>query len=125
MRITKQMSEIPFKNPNPVSAYHHGNFPREALWQATVSGWFKEDGWLVYHTHDSRRSDAGFPDMVCVLPGVASIFAELKIETGKLTFAQEQWLLSLAKTGEMAYLWRPSDTNEIQDLLNDCRVLSS
>ena len=41
-------------------------------------------GWLVYHTFDSRRSAAGFPDLVMVRNG-RLIFAELKSATGKAT----------------------------------------
>lgn len=64
-------------------------------------------GWLCYHTHDSRKSTAGFPDLVLVRqyrqPGRA-LFAELKTERGRLSPAQETWCHALG-----AHIWRPSD----------------
>lgn len=71
-------------------------------------------GWFHYHTHDSRRSEAGFPDLVLVR-GDRLIFAELKSAKGRLTPAQADWLKRLnavapspGKTVEV-YLWRPVD----------------
>ena len=51
-------------------------------------------GWMVYHTYDSRRSTAGFPDLVLVKPPVV-IFAELKTEKGTPSTAQDEWLEKL------------------------------
>jgi len=72
-------------------------------------------GWLIYHTHDSRRSQPGFPDLVLVRERV--IFAELKTERGKLTRAQRIWLAALAGASVEAYCWRPSDTDTIAAIL--------
>jgi hypothetical protein len=68
----------------------------------------KVHGWLTYHTHDSRKSEEGFPDLVLAKPG-RLIFAELKNNTRKLTPAQHTWLDVVAHTvpGVEAYLWRP------------------
>lgn len=64
-------------------------------------------GWLVYHTHDSRHSAAGFPDLVMVHPGSgALLFAELKTARGKVTPEQWEWLRALAVRG-VSFLWRP------------------
>lgn len=74
-------------------------------------------GWLVYHTHDSRRSQAGFPDLVlCKPPRV--IYAELKSERGRVRPEQQQWLERLRACGADARLWRPSDWKEIQEVLS-------
>ena len=81
-------------------------------------------GYLCYHTHDSRRSTAGFPDLVMVSPH-RLVFAELKKEKGKATAAQEDWLNRLdvieRKSGGLvvARLWRPSDwlSGEIERIL--------
>jgi hypothetical protein len=53
--------------------------------------------WLVYHTHDSRRSQAGFPDVMLVGhpagPFAGRMYAlELKTKTGRTTAEQERWL---------------------------------
>jgi hypothetical protein len=86
----------------------------EGRFLAQVKTLAKQHGWLVYHTHDSRRSDEGFPDMVMVGPD-AVIFAELKTTTGKLTAHQALWLELLRHTGRVeAYLWRPQDWPVIQ-----------
>lgn len=65
-------------------------------------------GWLRYHTHDSRRSHPGFPDLVLVRPPQL-LFVELKSAKGKATAAQQAWLDALSQCGPFcrARLWRP------------------
>jgi hypothetical protein len=70
-----------------------------------LAGWL---GWKTYHTHDSRRSDAGFPDLAMVRGGRA-IFAELKTAKGRVTQAQLDWLAALAAAGAESHIWRPAD----------------
>ena len=66
-------------------------------------------GWLEYHTHDSRRSGEGFPDLVLAhRTDGRIIFAELKRMSGKLSAAQEEWLAVLGLRGT-TYVWRPDD----------------
>ena len=84
------------------------------------------NGFLVYHTFDSRRSAAGFPDLVLVKPRVAVgpvkgriIFAEVKKEKGKLTKAQEDWWRALAIAKAEYYIWRPSGWNQILKTLGE------
>lgn len=66
-------------------------------------------GWLVYHTHDSRRSQAGFPDLV-LLRGDTLILWELKNAKRKVSPEQQVWLDALggAKNVEAAVV-RPAD----------------
>jgi hypothetical protein len=65
-------------------------------------------GWLAYHTHDSRRSAAGFPDLVlCRPPRV--VFAELKREGERPRLEQREWLEALAQAGAETYLWTPAE----------------
>ena len=74
-------------------------------------------GWRVYHTFDSRRSAAGFPDLVLVRPPRV-IFAELKRENGRLTIPQKLWGDDLEQcSGVDYYLWRPSDWDSILGML--------
>tara|TARA_R110000744_G_scaffold112956_1_gene211702 strand:+ start:277 stop:606 length:330 start_codon:yes stop_codon:yes gene_type:complete len=73
--------------------------------------------WLVYHTHDSRRSQPGFPDLT-MAKGGRLIFAELKSEKGRVSPHQQVWLNQLEKIkGVEVYLWRPSHIDEIVDKL--------
>jgi hypothetical protein len=65
-------------------------------------------GWLVYHTHDSRHSASGFPDLTLVR-GDRLLFAELKSETGKLSLSQQVWFEALVASGNDVRVWRPSD----------------
>jgi hypothetical protein len=70
-----------------------------------------------YHPFLSTWSEEGFPDCTIIkIPRL--IFAELKSEKGKLTPAQEEWLelLKQCKTIE-AYCWRPSQFEEIAEIL--------
>ena len=66
----------------------------------------KLGGWDYYHTHDSRRSPAGWPDLVLCRPPEI-IFAELKTQKGRLTAAQKHWLDMLLACGQETYVWRP------------------
>jgi hypothetical protein len=65
-------------------------------------------GWAMYHTHDSRRSEPGFPDLVLMRPP-RILFRELKTETGRVTPAQQKWLDELTACGADAAVWRPRD----------------
>lgn len=65
-------------------------------------------GYRCYHTHDSRRSAAGFPDLVLAKPG-RLVFAELKSEKGKVSREQEQWIETLRAAGAHVCLWRAGD----------------
>ena len=81
-------------------------------------------GYLHYHTHDSRKSDFGWPDLVLarVAQPMRLIFAELKAEDGELTVFQERWLNVLAANPEIeVYLWRPHHWPYILEVLNAVR----
>jgi len=84
-------------------------------------------GWLAYHTHDSRRSQAGYPDLHLVHVGrKLSIFRELKTMKGKTTAAQNEWLAALTVAGHDAAVWRPLDwfDNTISETLFPSGVTS-
>ncbi len=73
--------------------------------------------WLYYHTWRAIHSPAGFPDCVLV-KGERLIFAELKSEKGQPTMEQCEWLEALnGVPGIEAYLWKPSDFDEIVEVL--------
>ena len=91
--------------------------------------------WRTYHTLWSVGSDGGMPDLVLVRPPRV-LFCELKTERGRLTKGrlhptnrgrrtrwtdgQLEWLADLARCpGVETYLWRPSDAQEIAQILGD------
>ncbi|HSX21338.1 MAG TPA: VRR-NUC domain-containing protein [Gaiellaceae bacterium] len=73
-------------------------------------------GWLAYHTHDSRHSASGFPDLVLARRGML-VFAELKDATSKPTLAQRDWLDALAAAHQHVYLWRPAHLTDVATFL--------
>jgi len=84
--------------------------------QNKIIDWATLNGWLHYHTHDSRRSPSGFPDLVLVrAPEI--IYAELKAEGKYATPRQRVWIASLKASGQEVYLWRPRDWPEIENRL--------
>jgi len=84
---------------------------RKVLEVETFQPWvvkvFRDEGWEAYHTHDSRRSERGFPDLVLVRQVV--LYRELKTMTGRLSLDQRRWRDALQGANEDWDLWRPSD----------------
>lgn len=65
---------------------------------------------LAYHTHDSRRSAPGFPDLVLVSSRRGRVlFRELKTDVGRISPQQRAWLTGLTAGGADAGVWRPAD----------------
>ena len=92
----------------------------EKQFQANVVALAKTFNWLVYHTHDSRRSEPGFPDLVLVRERV--LFRELKTESGSLTKAQEVWGSKLREAGADYAIWRPRHLSQIaKELSSKCK----
>lgn len=76
-------------------------------------------GWLVYTTWSSMHSPAGYPDLTLVHPEQRRvIWAELKVQHGRVTPDQERWLTALRQAGQEAYLWRPADLDRIVTILS-------
>lgn len=79
-------------------------------------------GWSVYHTFDSRRSAAGFPDLTLVRDG-EMIMAEVKSQTGRVRSSQLDWYARLLLVQDAApdafavRVWRPSDMPAIESIL--------
>lgn len=88
----------------------------ERAFMADVIREAKNRSWRVYHTHDSRKSTPGFPDLVLVRDRV--IFAELKTATGRVEPAQQEWLDAITHAGVTSALWRPADWPTILETLN-------
>lgn len=87
----------------------------EREFQAEVVKTARSCGWITYHTHDSRRSDKGFPDLVLVRERV--VFAELKTDTGRESAEQLEWMRRLKRAGAEAYVWRPRHMDDIHATL--------
>lgn len=107
----------------------------EAHFQRQVEQLATFYGWRHYHTHDSRRSAPGFPDLVLVR-GVELIFAELKTDKGRVRPEQAEWHDALREICEAVdfatsiaegvdvvhdqllprvevHLWRPADFSSL------------
>ena len=88
----------------------------EKQWQLQVIDLARLYGWRYYHTFDSRRSAAGFPDLVLFRPG-RFLMAELKTDKGKLTAAQKEMIDDLTEAGVDVHVFRPSDFDQICEVL--------
>jgi hypothetical protein len=87
----------------------------ERQWQAQVVDAARLLGWRVYHTHDSRRSEPGWPDLALVRDRL--IMAELKTDRGRVSLAQREWLDALRAADVETYLWRPADWDDVIAIL--------
>lgn len=88
--------------------------PNEKVFQAIAERLFRSHDWLVFHTYDARRSEPGFPDLVCVHPKHGVVFAELKMPDGRLSDAQKRWLTALDRAGARPYVWRPNNYRDME-----------
>lgn len=73
-------------------------------------------GWRWYHTFDSRRSAAGFPDAI-FLRRPRILWVEFKADRGRVTSAQDAWIKELRACDQEAYIWRPRSWEQIEKLL--------
>lgn len=73
-------------------------------------------GWRVYYVPDSRRSEAGWPDLVLARGGVV-LFRELKTKKGRVRKDQVWWMRMLWASGADTGVWRPDDWPEIRRTL--------
>jgi len=88
----------------------------EAAFMADVVRLARRNGFLVYHTHTSKRSAPGFPDLVLARPPLL-IVAELKVGRNLPTPEQGEWLSAFREAGVRAVVWRPADWPEIERTL--------
>lgn len=89
-------------------------FQKKVVDLAVALGWPRE---FIYHTHDSRRSGKGFPDLVMARPP-REVHIELKREKNSYpTAEQKAWREILEQCNQEVYLWRPSDWPEILEVL--------
>ena len=96
----------------------------EDAWQRQVIGLASFYGWRTYHTHDSRRSQRGYPDLTLIRPPEL-IFAELKTRTGRISPEQAAWLADLEQIpGVDTYIWRPADFDDVHARLARGRNLT-
>lgn len=80
-------------------------------------------GWMTYHTHTSKGSEPGWPDLVLLSVRQARLLVvELKREGEQPTPAQELWLGALASIGVETGVWRPGDLPEIATVLRGRRL---
>ena len=63
----------------------------EKEFQAVVLEAAKVNGWMAYHTYDSRKSQSGFPDLI-LIRGAVCLALELKSDKGVPSAAQKKWI---------------------------------
>jgi hypothetical protein len=91
----------------------------EREWQRQITDLATMLGWSWYHTHDSRRSPAGFPDLVLWRERV--VYVELKAQRGRLRPEQRVTITAFRQAGAEVYVWRPSDFDTARRVLTVLR----
>ena len=89
----------------------------EKQWMAQVVELAGIFGWDHYHPWLSIHSPRGWPDLALCRPP-RLVLAELKSEKGKVSEAQDRWMDLLREcAGVEVYLWRPSDIDDVANVL--------
>jgi hypothetical protein len=96
---------------------HDSEIPEKDL-QALIVRIAKTAGWMVYHTYDSRKSAAGFPDLVLIHTAKKKLFVmELKSKKGAVTDEQAKWIDAFTLVFENGHydakIIRPSDLDYV------------
>ncbi len=107
---------------------------RRVLWESITEADFMAGiirdaetlGWMAYHTHDSRRSSEGFPDLFMIHPKKHRVvILETKAMKTKTTAKQRAWIVALQAFAVVvgpkffyAAIVRPSDQTLIDSLLS-------
>ena len=75
-------------------------------------------GWMTYHTHNSQRSEPGWPDLA-LYKDRRLVFIETKRQIGRVTPEQQTWIdaLNTVDGAVQAYIFRPSDWDQIHEVL--------
>lgn len=80
-------------------------------------------GWEAIHIHGCihyRYNRAGLPDLFLRKEGKSvpmMLVAELKTTRGIVTEPQRRWLNAFNVMGASAYIWRPTDIDEVERIL--------
>jgi hypothetical protein len=94
----------------------------ESVFQGRVGSYATARGALHYHTHNSERSEGGFPDSVIV--GNYIMFRELKSDSDSATVStnQRKWIEKLESVGADVGVWWPIDweTGKAQAEIDAC-----
>ena len=102
------MSTHRIRIPIPIRAAPHRQRQRpEDAFQAQIIQLATLHGWTHYHTHDSRKSVAGFPDLI-LIRGAVLLAVEVKQGTNTTTDEQRVWLQHFRDTGAGAWVYRPT-----------------
>lgn len=91
--------------------------PSESDRQRVIIAAAEQYGWLWYHSTDSRRDPAGWPDLVLVKPPRV-LFVELKSTGGRVRPEQHVWMAALAECDTIAsgYVYPSDDTALLERL---------
>jgi hypothetical protein len=81
----------------------------ERAFQSQIIDLFRLYGWETFSLPDSRRvTSSGYPDLTLMHPESNwLVFAELKIDGGKISKRQRVWLDGLIDAGQNVYEWWP------------------
>lgn len=102
----------------------------ESQFQAQVIQLARINQWKVFHPakmqardgtwRTALQGDKGWPDLVLAHKDRGLIVAELKTDTGKVSFEQQAWLTHLAPWAEV-HVWRPKDIDFIAERLSQAK----
>lgn len=82
--------------------------PSEAEFERRVMALARSLGYLAFHPHSARHSEAGFPDVSLLRERDGRlVHAELKVGAGTVRPMQRRWLAAAARNPALEwYLWR-------------------
>ena len=118
------MAKKPEPNPAEMTTDEYNDAVMAAMTEAEFQAWIVRlaigHGWqreLIYHTHDSSKSQRGFPDLVLVKPPRILLW-ELKSMRGRVSEAQEKWVTAFKECGMEAAILYPCDWRKAEEELS-------